>query len=954
MRHTQRLWFALFPLMLLVAAAASVTSALSDHESSPISQAIAFPLIGLSFVVSGLIAWTLRPENGTGRLLVAVGFLWMLASLWEANSRWLYGLGAFAGSLFLAAFVHLMLAVPSGRLGTRLERGTVIAVWAIAFVANVLPWLFTKHSSDCDDCPDNPYLILDSKSVADTLQAVFSVIGLVIFVGVIVLLIRRWRGASPAQRRVLGPVYLSGGISAGLVAALFVVSSFSDRGGNLLGVVTFIAFGTVPLFFLAGLLRDRLYRPAARLLREVPEEPTPEEAQEGLRRVLGDPTLQYLTWLDEVNGYVDARGNPVQLKPDTARRATTRIDRESDGRALAALVHDSALLLQRGVLDEVVSAARLAIEKDRGLQAMRRSEIRSRALLDAIPDLMFRIARDGTYLEVKGDPERMIVPPEELLGQSVREVLPGDLADRFEAALSAPVSKGVQTVEYRLTIAGEEHYFEARMVPSGDDEVVVIVRDFTDRARLEEELARRLREVQHEQEFTRAVVNTAPIVLMLCDDEGRIVRFNDTTEAIFGYVDDEEIRDQFLWDALVVEEDRDAVADAFRRVHPLRPVEVRGRWSTRDGATRTIDASVAHIIDGQGLNRRIVAGLDITDLVEQGEELKSQRDFLTVVARATPSLLIAVERDGTVAPEGVNHAFRELTGFTDEQAMGRAFWDLVAPPELVDEVKQAFHEQVETGASIEHETAWIGRSGTWRIVAWWLRQLGESAEADKFIVCGMDITERKAQEAELRASRSRIVEAADDARMRLERNLHDGAQQRLVSLSLALRLAQSRLHDDPEGAEQLLVGASEELTQALAELRELARGIHPAVLTDRGLPAALEALAARAPLPVELSTDLEERLPSSVEAAAYYVVAEALTNVAKYSEASAVEVRAQRQNGRVVVEVADDGIGGADPSLGSGLRGLADRVEALDGELEVESSQGEGTTVRAVIPLAGL
>jgi PAS domain S-box-containing protein len=322
------------------------------------------------------------------------------------------------------------------------------------------------------------------------------------------------------------------------------------------------------------------------------------------------------------------------------------------------------------------------------------------------------------------------------------------------------------------------------------------------------------------------------------------------------------------------------------------------------------------------------------------------------VARATPSLLIAVERDGTIALEGVNYAFRELTGYTDEEAVGAKFWDLVAPPELIKEVRRAFEEQVETGLSAEHETAWIGKSGNWRIVAWWLRPLG--AFSGKYIVCGTDVTERKAQEAELRASRSRIVEAADDARMRLERNLHDGAQQRLVSLSLALRLAQARLREDPDGAEQLLGGASDELQQALGELRELARGIHPAVLTDRGLPAALEALASRTPLPVELSADLDERLPGPVEAAAYYVVAEALTNVAKYAEASSVEVRAQRQNGRVVVEVEDDGVGGADPARGSGLRGLADRVEALEGELEVTSAAGSGTTVRAVIPLSGL
>jgi signal transduction histidine kinase len=231
-----------------------------------------------------------------------------------------------------------------------------------------------------------------------------------------------------------------------------------------------------------------------------------------------------------------------------------------------------------------------------------------------------------------------------------------------------------------------------------------------------------------------------------------------------------------------------------------------------------------------------------------------------------------------------------------------------------------------------------------------LRPLGQ--QSGKFVVCGTDVTERKAQEAELRASRSRIVEAADDARQRLERNLHDGAQQRLVSLSLALRLAQGKLKGDPDGANDILTAAGDELAHAIAELRELARGIHPAVLTDRGLAAALEALASRSPFPVELSTNLEERLPGPVEAAAYYVVAEALTNVAKYAEATAVRVSAERNDGRVVVEVADDGVGGADPALGSGLRGLADRVEALSGRLDVESAAGAGTRVRAVIPVA--
>jgi signal transduction histidine kinase len=171
-----------------------------------------------------------------------------------------------------------------------------------------------------------------------------------------------------------------------------------------------------------------------------------------------------------------------------------------------------------------------------------------------------------------------------------------------------------------------------------------------------------------------------------------------------------------------------------------------------------------------------------------------------------------------------------------------------------------------------------------------------------------------------------------------------------VSLSLSLRLAQARLRDDPDSAETLLEASREELAQALEELRELARGIHPAVLTDRGLDAALEALAARAPLPVEIDGPSCE-LPPRVEAAAYYVVSEALANVAKYARASSVTVRVGSSNGCALVEVADDGVGGADPSGGTGLRGLADRVASLSGKLVIDSPPGHGTRIRAEIPL---
>ena len=212
--------------------------------------------------------------------------------------------------------------------------------------------------------------------------------------------------------------------------------------------------------------------------------------------------------------------------------------------------------------------------------------------------------------------------------------------------------------------------------------------------------------------------------------------------------------------------------------------------------------------------------------------------------------------------------------------------------------------------------------------------------------------ELRARVEELRASRARLVEAGDAERRRLERDLHDGAQSRLVALALLLRTARLRAAADTELA-GLLDRSLSELQTSLDELRELARGIHPAVLTDRGLEPALHALVSRAPVPVsvEAPSPGEQRLPGPVESAAYFVVSEALANVAKYAQATRAAGAVRRVNGRVTVEVADDGVGGADAARGSGLRGLADRVAALDGTLWLDSPAGRGTRVRAEIPV---
>jgi signal transduction histidine kinase len=213
------------------------------------------------------------------------------------------------------------------------------------------------------------------------------------------------------------------------------------------------------------------------------------------------------------------------------------------------------------------------------------------------------------------------------------------------------------------------------------------------------------------------------------------------------------------------------------------------------------------------------------------------------------------------------------------------------------------------------------------------------------------LAQLRAQLAETRDSRARIVDAADNERRRLERNLHDGAQQRLVTLALHLRMAQETLRDDPAAAGTMFDSVGDDLKLALEELRELARGLHPAILTERGLAPALQSVATRAPFKVEIVGVPHERLPPAIEAAIYYVVAETLTNAAKHAAASEARIELSTSADAVAVEIGDNGGGGANLANGSGIRGLADRVEALGGRFELQSPVGGGTVVKAELPL---
>jgi PAS domain S-box-containing protein len=335
-----------------------------------------------------------------------------------------------------------------------------------------------------------------------------------------------------------------------------------------------------------------------------------------------------------------------------------------------------------------------------------------------------------------------------------------------------------------------------------------------------------------------------------------------------------------------------------------------------------------------------------TELRANIAELERERDFVRDVVNASPALFCVLELDGRIVR--FNQAVVRATGIVDdERVRGRQLADVF----VAVRDRNAVSARILAGDPGPHEHVWCSHGGGEVVVEWSLTPIEMAQGEPGLLLTGLDVSERARHETELRSSRMRLVEAADAERRRLERNLHDGAQQRLVSLSLALRLAQSTLLTDPARADTILSDAAGELALALQELRELARGIHPAMLTERGLQAALESLVERSPVPVELDVDPGERLAEPVEAAAFYVASEALANVAKYAHANAVTIAVKRDEGSVAIEIADDGIGGADPVRGSGLRGLVDRVEALGGTLHVASLPGKGTLVQAVLPL---
>jgi PAS domain S-box-containing protein len=916
----------------------------SDHDDSKASTIALALTAGLTFVGSGLVALWRRPDNRTGFLLAAVGYLWFLGALTESNNDWVFTIGALLGQLALGAFAHLLLAFPEGRLARTRDRVVVGATYALVVGATLAIGLVDETpDSSCESCRST-VAIADSELAQSIVQWTFNLAALVLLAVLLWIVVGRYLRATTALRRVLGPVLAAGSLTLVALVLQVVVGTFSDRAADPLGYVFLATFGMVPFAFLAGVLRSRLARSAvADLLLALGRGATLRHA---LARALHDPSLEVVFWLPEREVYVWHDGN--EFHDEGGPRLARYVER--NGQRVAAILHDPALADDPELVDSVAEAAGLWLENER-LQAELRAQVDFlETIVNTAPSLLMSLDTEGRIVNFNTATGRAsgFEDPEQIRFRPFWDVfIAEDERDRvrseFESDPLHPAAEHENTFD---NARGEQLVIAWSTAPLHDDKGVVrnVIcggLDITERKRREVEL-------QGERDFLDTMGDSIPSLIVLTDRDGQIVpdgvnrAFRDT----FGRTTDETASHSVL--EFVHPDDAYAALMAIAAAaNGVARSDLVSRWLPSDGEPLLVAWTATPISHPSDPNLVLITGQDITEREQREADIRTSEARLRATIEASPVAVLEVGLDDRIALW--NPAAERMFGWTEEEMLGGP---LLHIPEDEQERLASLMRRVRSGEVYTRvEAKRRCKDGT-------LIDVEISAapilDADGKVVSHIalfaDISERKRQEEEVRASRSRIVAAADDARRMLERNLHDGAQQRLVALSLSLRLAQNRIASDPEAAESILESSREELARAIEDLRELARGIHPAVLTDRGLEAAVVTLAGRSPVPVEIDVPAE-RLPSAVEAAAYYVIAEALTNVAKYAQASAAQVRISRDNGRALVEVSDDGVGGADASGGSGLRGLADRVAALDGTLEVHSPAGGGTRILAELPV---
>lgn len=503
-------------------------------------------------------------------------------------------------------------------------------------------------------------------------------------------------------------------------------------------------------------------------------------------------------------------------------------------------------------------------------------------------------------------------------------------------------------------------------------------------------------------EFARVLTETTTSLVCVLDREGRILFFNDACERTTGYKR-EEVLGGDARDFVIPAEEAQAFGEVLAYIWRtgLSNPQV-GHWRAKDGSRRLIAWSNKPMPGENGAPLYLVTtGVDLTERAHETEgalvgdvesklveiahlaqEQRALRRVATLVAsEANPERVFSAVSAEAARVLGLNAAavFR-YEGDDTATVVGRHDGDNVGVFKVGERILADDNTAIGRARDTERPARIESYAGVDTDVGRTMERIGylSSVAAPIFVagvpwgavgvaaktglppdsevrlngfceIVSLAVASAQARE-DLQTSRARLVKAGDEQRRKLERNLHDGAQQRLVALALQLRLAKARAQTDPEQVPELLVAASEELDHALGELRELARGLHPAALTEQGLRPAVQALADRLPLIVKVQAP-SERLPDHIEATAYYISSESLTNIAKHAEATSAEVEFTLDGESLRFEISDDGRGGADPASGSGILGLRDRAEAIGGTLFVISPPGKGTVVTGALPL---
>jgi PAS domain S-box-containing protein len=849
MRSRRATGLVLAALVATTLVAAQIESSTRVHASGDTYFAFGVPVMW-AFAIAGLIASRRRPENRTGTLMIAIAFAWAGSVLTDSTNDVVFTVGMLVSNVWPGMLIHLLLAYPSGRLDGR-SRIIVLAGYADTFGLALALVPFSQPRTDGEGASPhsatNLLLVSHQPGLIRAAQTVALAAALAILVAALVVVLKRWRGASAATRRVLAPMYFSG---VAAIAVLLLVALILESAGVLGSLVAFyafcVSFTAIPVGYLFGILRTRLDRGSAvqTLVATLRDPCSPGGVREALRAALHDPGLELAYRRKGTDEYLDENGERVDLPAGAAGRETTVI--EHDGEVVAAIVHAPVPADETGLIDAVCGPAAIAIENER-LAAELRAQIQEvTASAQRLRDVLENVHLAAVSLDLEG---RIVFCNQylaDLSGWTREELLGSPWLERF---------------------------------PTGDPEYRERMR--ADRIRVHDE---------------------RPLITRSGDL--RTISWSNTVDRNA----DGNVCGSTSIGEDVTERNRSARQDAALR----RLATMVAASAPADEIFYAVTEEVARLLGGQTANlvrfEERATGVVVAAWNEGDVVSMPLGEVFTLAGLMAIGKVIATGRAARV------DNYDTIEGELAERLRALGLRSTVAAPITADGRLWGAMTVSTTGSAV------LARDAEDRV----------SQFAEVVALC-LSSTEAR---AELAASRARIVAAGDAERRRLERNLHDGAQQRLVSLSLDLRMARSTVAADSDTA-ALLDGASRELSDALEELRELARGIHPAVLTDQGLRAAIRALTARSGMPVDVAIDLDRELPDQVEAALYYVAAEALTNVVKYARATSVQVTVASGDEGARVTVTDDGVGGADPA----------------GTLAVTAAAGGGTCVEARVPL---